>query len=231
MEETWMVTGHGDRLDLFSTLGETKVPDSTTGFSSHSIEGEGVMVAAVEVTYESLGWASPLGAGLADQDRAEVGKRLLWVGLVVLAALAALGLARADERLGSMASRPSASAAARLPLPLQAALSHVVGADSPAYAAVGSPTGAMMHNAPQGLNGQFSAAGASVRGLGGEARFRLRSYGYGNALRRVPPTEPLVRANSVVYPRGAVTERYTNGPLGIEQAFVLGRQPSARARG
>jgi hypothetical protein len=193
------------------------------------------MGAAAEVTCERLGWTPPLGAGHVEEDGAEVGKRLFSLGLVVLGAMAALGLARANERPGLVAPRPSAfssaAATARLPLSLQAALSRVVGADSPAYAAVGTPIGAVMHNVPQGLHGQFSAAGVSVRGLGGETRFRLRSYGYGNALRRVPPTEPLARANSVVYPHGTLTERYTNGPLGIEQAFVLGRRPSALARG
>jgi hypothetical protein len=191
------------------------------------------MAAAVEVGYEWLGWARPVGGGLTGQDGAEVGKRLFWVGLVVLGALAALGLARANEGPGSVAPRPSASsvAAARLPLPVRAALSRAVGADSAAYAAVGTATGAVMHNALQGLNGRFSAKGVRVETLGGDTRFRLRAYGYGNALRRVPTTLPFPRANSVVYPRGAVTERYTNGPLGIEQAFVIARPPQVRTRG
>ena len=88
-----------------------------------------------------------------------------------------------------------------------------------------------MHNAPQGLSGRFSASGASVQTLGGETRFRWRAYGYGDALRPVPTAVPFPHANSVVYPRGAVTERYTNGPLGIEQAFVLARPPQVRTRG
>ena len=191
------------------------------------------MAKAVGVSYEWLGWAPPLGRGLAGQDRAGVGKRLFWVGLVVLGALAALGLARATERPRSVAPRPSASSAAsaRLPLPVRAALSRAVGADSPAYAAVGTATGAVMHNTLQRLNGRFSATGVSVQTLGGETRFRLRAYGYGNALRRVPMALPFPRANSVVYPRGPLTERYTNGPLGIEQAFVIARPPQARTRG
>ena len=189
------------------------------------------MAASAEVTCEWLGWNPPLGAGRADEDGVGDGKRLLWVGLIVLGAFAALGLAGANDGPGSVAPRPSAFAAARLPVPLRATLSRVVGADARAYAAVGTPTGAMMHNAPQELNGRFSASGASVQTLGGETRFRLRAYGYGNALRRVPATVPLPRANSIVYPRGVVTERYTNGPLGIEQAFVLARPPSVGTRG
>ena len=53
------------------------------------------MAAAAEVTCEWLGWTPPLGAGHAGEDGAGVGKRLLWVGLVVLGALAAMGLAGA----------------------------------------------------------------------------------------------------------------------------------------
>jgi hypothetical protein len=189
------------------------------------------MAAAAEVICEWLGWSPALGAGRAREDSAGLGKGPLWVGLIVLGALAATGLAGAHDGPGSVAPRPSAVAAARLPLPLRATLSRVVGADARAYAAVGTATGAVMHNALQGLNGRFSASGASVQTLGGETRFRLRAWGYGNALRRVPATVPLPRANSVIYPHGVVTERYTNGPLGIEHDFVIAQPPAARTRG
>jgi hypothetical protein len=189
------------------------------------------MAAAAEVISEWLGCSPPLGAGRSGEDGAGARKRPLWVGLIVLGALAAMGVAGAHDGPGSVAPRPSEVAAARLPLPLRATLSRVVGADARTYAAVGTATGAVMHNALQGLNGRFSATGASVQTLGGETRFRLRAYGYGNPLRRVPATVPLSRANSVVYPHGVVTERYTNGPLGIEHDFVIARPPAGRTRG
>jgi hypothetical protein len=189
------------------------------------------MAAAAEVICEWLGWSPPLSAERVREDGARLGKRLLWIGLIVLGVLAAMGLPAANDGPGSVAPRPSALAAGRLPLPLRATLSSVVGADARTYSAVGTPTGAVMQNVRQGLKGRFSATGASVQTLEGETRFRLRSYGNGDALRRVPATVPLPRANSVVYPHGVVTERYTNGPLGIEHAFMIARPPAARTRG
>jgi hypothetical protein len=59
----------------------------------------------------------------------------------------------------------------------------------------------------------------------------LRGYGYGGVLGHLPAAVPSPRANSVIYARGVVTERYTNGPLGIEQEFVLARPPSLRSGG
>jgi hypothetical protein len=192
---------------------------------------EHAIAASVEVTRDWLGWSPQLGTwrpvegGVADR------RRRLWAGLILLGVLGALGVAGANYGPSSDASPPSPPAAVRVPLPLLAAVSLVVGADAPAYAAVGTPTGATMHNALQGLSGRFSATCATVRTPGGETRFRLRVYGYRDALRHVPAVRPIPRANSVVYRHGVVTERYTNGPFGIEQAFVVGRPPSAGVPG
>src|SRR5580765_8112821 len=97
--------------------------------ASREWKGRGPMAASAEVTREWLGWNLPLGARRrAGEDSAGVGKGPLWVGLIVLGALATVGLAGHDGPR-SVAPRPSAVAAARLPLPLRASLSRVVGAD------------------------------------------------------------------------------------------------------
>ncbi|TMK58090.1 MAG: hypothetical protein E6G60_16175, partial [Actinobacteria bacterium] len=178
----------------------------------------------------AFGWSTARSGNRVGTDGSKVGKRLPWV-VVVVAALATVGLTGGIEHPGMVASSSSQSALARLPLPLQATISRVVGADTREYAAVATAAGPVLHNARQGLRARFSGAGASVQILGDETTFRLRAYGYDSTLRRLPATAPLHRANSVVYPRGVVTERYSNGPLGIEQEFVLAEPPSARTGG
>jgi len=59
----------------------------------------------------------------------------------------------------------------------------------------------------------------------------LRAVGYGSALRSVAAAPPVARANRVSYRRGALTEWYVNGPLGLEQGFTLARPPAGRAQG
>src|SRR5205807_611213 len=58
----------------------------------------------------------------------------------------------------------------------------------------------------------------------------LRRYGYGAALRAVDGATPQVNTNRVAYVRGALTEWYVNGPLGLEQGFTL-TKPPGRAKG
>jgi hypothetical protein len=53
----------------------------------------------------------------------------------------------------------------------------------------------------------------------------LRSYGYGSALLPVSEAAPQGSANRVEFRRGALTEWYANGPLGLEQGFTLTRPP------
>src|SRR5207244_9395121 len=102
------------------------------------------MTAAAQVAWEWLGWNPRQGAGRA--------RRPLCLGLVLLGGLAVFGLAGTNDGPTSIAAPPPAWQAAGVPLPLRVALSRAVGADAPDYAAVGTPTGAMMRNALQGLD-------------------------------------------------------------------------------
>ena len=147
---------------------------------------EAAMTASAEAICGYLPWSPADRADRPGEDGAGVARRL-WVAGVALSvlALAAGGLAGAIEQPGSAASRSSESAIAGLPLPFRAAISRVVGADAREYAAVRTQTGAMMHNARQGLSGRFSAMGASVHVLEGETRHSHRRVaGFGRRLQR-----------------------------------------------
>ncbi|MGH3430532.1 MAG: FG-GAP repeat protein, partial [Mycobacteriales bacterium] len=52
-----------------------------------------------------------------------------------------------------------------------------------------------------------------------------RGYGYGDALVPLSGAAPQASANRVEYRRGAVTEWYVNGPMGLEQGFTLSEPP------
>ncbi|MFO0579253.1 MAG: FG-GAP repeat protein [Polyangia bacterium] len=51
----------------------------------------------------------------------------------------------------------------------------------------------------------------------------LRSQGCAESPQLVSPAAPTARGNRVEYSRGAVTEWYLNGPLGLEQGFTIAR--------
>lgn len=186
------------------------------------------MAAAADFTIEGLTWDTSGTADRSRDDRNWAQQRLRWLGVAVVAGLASVLLAGSSEEPARVATSPTNSGMAQLSLPLRATISRLAGAATPAYAARGTGGAAVLDNTRHGLSARFSASGASVRTLGESANLRLRSYGYGGALQSVAATGPTYHANVVAYPRGIVTERYTNGPLGIEQEFVLARRPSVQ---
>jgi hypothetical protein len=56
----------------------------------------------------------------------------------------------------------------------------------------------------------------------------LRGYGYSGTLRGAGAVTPDASGNRVEYHRGALTEWYVNGPLGLEQGFTLAQPPGGR---
>jgi hypothetical protein len=52
-----------------------------------------------------------------------------------------------------------------------------------------------------------------------------------SALRAIRAAVPRAQGNRVVYRRGALSEWYANGPLGLEQGFTLSRPPPGRKTG
>ncbi len=113
-----------------------------------------------------------------------------------------------------------------LPLPAQAAISAALGRDDPAYHAVAQGTGFHADNPQHALAADFTAEGVLVHTDETRWNLALSGYGYGNALSAVAAVAPQAGDNRVEYRRGALTEWYVNGPLGLEQGFTLEARPA-----
>jgi hypothetical protein len=59
----------------------------------------------------------------------------------------------------------------------------------------------------------------------------LSGYGYGDTLAALRPVAPTASANRVLYRHGALSEWYSNGPIGLEQGFTLTARPAGRQAG
>ena len=110
------------------------------------------------------------------------------------------------------------------------AISRGLGAQDRTYWAAGAGGALSAHNARQRLAIDFTPAGVSVGTALGRARLSLRSVrGDGRSL-ALAAARPAARANRVSYDRGAITEWYANGPLGLEQGFRVSRAVAPAAR-
>jgi trimeric autotransporter adhesin len=117
-----------------------------------------------------------------------------------------------------------------LPAAAQGSISAALGKDDSRYwphAAAGS-----LHakNPQHALAANFTRHGVEISSNAARWDFALRGYGYGNDLVRTGQASPQARKNRVEYTRGALTEWYINGPLGLEQGFTLAKPP-ANAKG
>jgi hypothetical protein len=133
-----------------------------------------------------------------------------------------------STRVASPSQQPDLQS---LPLSAQASISAVLGRDDGRYHVSGQ--GARLHadNPRQGLAAEFTPRGVELRTETARCAMALRGYGYGQALRAVSGAAPEAIANRVEYRRGALTEWYVNGPLGLEQGFTLQAPPGPRPSG
>jgi len=145
---------------------------------------------------------------------------------VLLARAAALG-----KPIPRAAGQSAQQTFADLPAPAQAAISAAIGRDQAEYHAALLDDGSFeIANPAQNLHANFSTDAATVRAGKVEWNLRLSAWGYGDAFQPVENIAPTATANRVEYLRGALTEWYVNGPLGLEQGFTLA-QPPAEANG
>ena len=89
------------------------------------------------------------------------------------------------------------------------------------------PTAGRLHaeNPPHALAVDLTPQGVEIRSKAARLGLALRGYGYGDALLAVRQAAPQSRTNRVEFGRGALTEWYVNGPLGLEQGFTLTKPP------
>lgn len=163
-----------------------------------------------------------------------------WLLLLLLAALtlsvglapkAPIGATPSPGDRPAAQTRSGATELSSLPLPAQAAISAVLGRDQPSYHAVTSRSGFQAENPRHGLAADFAREGIEVRSGGARWGLRFSGYGYGEALGGGAAVAPQATANRVEYRRGALTEWYVNGPLGLEQGFTLARAPGGTRSG
>ena len=119
----------------------------------------------------------------------------------------------------------------RLPVAAQGLVSRVIGRDDPAYRVTAGDRGPTLVNRRQRLRAGFSSRGVSIRSGSDALSLTFDRYGYGDRLARVAATRPRADANRVSFDRGAVSEWYANGPVGLEQGFDLSAPPAGRGAG
>ena len=149
----------------------------------------------------------------------------------LLAAALTLALVTAVRDLGPP-SLPSLApeSAEGLPPAAAAAISSHLGRELGAYHATRSPAGPVLADPAGDLRARFTADAVRVSSGAAEIDLSLRAAGSSGALAPVQVAEPSAIANRVDYDRGALTEWYANGPLGVEQGFTI-RRPLDSAGG
>src|SRR5579864_8000643 len=147
--------------------------------------------------------------------------------LMGLASLGAQGLVASRPLIGSSVSLGESSRAS-LPVEAQSAISSVLGRDVNSYKVLHRNLGLHAENAQQRLSAEFQASGVQVRSGSAHWGMALEGYGYGDTVQPLQAARPDANQNRVEYQRGAVTEWYVNGPLGLEQGFTLTKAPDAK---
>jgi hypothetical protein len=135
------------------------------------------------------------------------------------------------ERAGAPASRSPVAAFASLPPALRATISRVVARDDHSYRVRALGRGFVAENRRNRLALRFTGSRIGVRSGSGRLGLSLRAWGHGRTLRKVVEATPEARGNEVFYRRGGLVEWYANGPLGLEQGFVLKGPPPEQAAG
>lgn len=113
-----------------------------------------------------------------------------------------------------------------LPAAAHARIAATIGENDPDYHARTQADAAHLDNAAHGVSATFSAAGVAFARSTSRWSMTLRGHGYGTVLTSARTATPSTSANRVEYRRGAVTEWYVNGPLGIEQGITLDAAPA-----
>jgi len=149
-----------------------------------------------------------------------VPRRAAWSGAALLGVVVALWLALAA---GGGSAPAAAGGWGSLPVGARLAVSRGLGGVVGGFGVVRVP-GVGLVARGGGVRSVFGVGGVEV---GGGLRLGLFGVGRGGVVRGVGGVAPVVVGRSRVrYVRGGLVEWYANGPLGLEQGFVLGRRPA-----
>lgn len=156
-----------------------------------------------------------------------------WLGLVVRLAGGCVAAILAAALVGvvSFGSSPAFSGAAArradtwagVPFAAREAISRDVGRDQGRFAVAHDATHLVANGL--GMTITFSRDGAVVRrGRGVSLELGLEAIGRDHSLVRNGPASPVGRSNTVSYDHSGIREWYANGPLGLEQGFIVARR-------
>ena len=149
--------------------------------------------------------------------------------LVFLPGMAGVSHAQA----AGAAAQPAAKAAApaEIPAGAKSVVSATLGKADEAYRAKRSGQGYATENPANHLAAQYAADGVKIRFQNANLELEFQGWGYGKTgvKEGQAAVAPFADANRVEYRRGALTEWYVNGPLGIEQGFTISQAPGAVA--
>ncbi len=130
-------------------------------------------------------------------------------------------LARVTKNQGTITT------VASLPPEAQSSISAALGRDLPGYQTRARRGSVETSNSRQKLAVSFTDRAVELRRGRESWRIALRAFGYGDALKPAAEATPTANSNRVQYQRGALTEWYVNGPVGLEQGFTVQNRPGA----
>jgi hypothetical protein len=157
--------------------------------------------------------------------------RAAWLGVSVATVLmfAVLPL-QAQTGTVRAAADSSAKTLADLPPAILPAISSALGHDGAQYGMHATADGYTAQNAANHLAAHYTAEGVEIRSQNDNWGLEFQGWGYGEHPENgnKAAVAPSVNANRIEYRRGALTEWYANGPLGIEQGFTISQPPVTR---
>jgi hypothetical protein len=146
--------------------------------------------------------------------------------LSVLLGAALSQLLGADSAPRALPARALSAGLSRLPVTALGPVSSTLGADGPAYLFSRSGGGFQSTNRAQRLSISAGRSGVLLSSHSLNVSLSLRAVGFGSSLRALAGVAPTSAANRVTYLRPALSEWYSNGPLGLEQGFTVTRAPA-----
>ncbi len=149
--------------------------------------------------------------------------------LALLAGLLALAAMRALHDVPREGAAPRREQLSQLPRGAREAASAALGGELPGYALGAERGGFAAGNPSQRLQLRFAGAGLQI--AAGETLVGIRpsAIGHGGSLQRLGAVRTSASANRVSYAGAGLAGWYANGPLGVEQGFIIARAPGGAA--
>ena len=154
-------------------------------------------------------------------------------GAIMCLAVLLPGASRLGSPVASLlrpGTRDSAAArAARAPLPegLASVASSTISLASPRLGPVRH--GAWLRTGGDGIQAAYTSGGVILHTATAAMGLSLEGVGRGGRVNPLVPVAPVALGGQVVYRHGSLSETYTAGPFGIEQAFTVRSRPTGAA--